>query len=91
MTAHEQLEQENRTRLMDNWRNEIVIPDKYNAYKKKFLQLLSDFEERWEGQLSCIKTAKHGIKLKTNVISLVHSSRYYTWPTAIQFVAKEIQ
>lgn len=62
MKNHEQVKQEDETRLTKNWRTKITIPGRHYTHKDEIVQFLSMFEHMWDGLLAHIKTAKHRIK-----------------------------
>lgn len=76
MENHEEVTQKDETRLTEDRRNEITVPDKYKDHKVAFLQLLTEFENMWEGHLGRIKTARHQIELADSDIRPVYSAPY---------------
>lgn len=44
MATYEQVKQEAKTRLNEDWRSEVTIFEKYSADKDAFLQFLLEFE-----------------------------------------------
>lgn len=54
ITTDEQGTQKDETSITEDHRNEIVIAEKYMAQGDEVLQLLSEFEDTWNGHLGRI-------------------------------------
>lgn len=89
MASHEQGTREIKTGLTENWSDETIIRDKYEARGNEFLQLLSDFEDTWGGHLGHINTVTNRIKLTFTRICLAYCDSNRVSPTATQRTAKK--
>lgn len=50
------------------WREDVTIDPKHDAYCDIFMGMMTQFESRWDGQLSGISVTNHGIELKSDEI-----------------------
>lgn len=45
MTDHEQVKKEDETRLIEDYRSKITIPNMYQVHRDESIQVLSEFED----------------------------------------------
>lgn len=67
----------------------MKIADEYVEIRNKFIEMLSDFETRWDG-LSRINIAKHRINLSSAYARLIQSALYCTSTEARRSEKSEI-
>lgn len=91
MAIHEQVTEEDKTRITENWRNQTTIPEKYKKHNDEFLQPLSEFQDIWDRHLGPIKTAGHRIKLMFSDKRLAHSDQYNECSAEGLLAAEEIR
>lgn len=91
MENHEQVKQEDQTRLTYDWRGRITISDKYMVQSDELLQVISESENVWDGHLDRFKTVRHRIRLTSRNVCTVNSAPFRASSRARQFIAKEIQ
>lgn len=85
------IQQHDDERLNLNCRKKVVISDNYRQHWVEFLKLLEEFEDKCEGYLETIITAKHRIKLVQTVVRPVHSAPYRAGARVRQFAATELE
>lgn len=90
ISNHEHVDREDETRRIEDKGNKRTISDMYRDHSGKFLQLLLEFKDMWDGPHAGIKTARYRIEQTTKKIRPVHSALYHVDPTAGQFAEKEI-
>lgn len=76
------------TGLTKNWRPELPISEKYNADKDRYLQLLSEFQNMWNGRLYHIETEYHQIELIPTNMHLMYKTSYRAGLKARRFSAR---
>lgn len=69
----------------------MTVPDKYEVHRDEFLQLLSEFEDMWNGHLTRIEMAIQQNGLTANDIRPVDSVSYQEFTKVRQLAAMEVQ
>lgn len=90
MAQHTTVCYEKNKWLTQNWRNQIILPEKHEEYRKSFLNVLSKFEFMWDGVLGTISTARHLIELVNPTTTPVQSDPYLAGPKAREFEKTKI-
>lgn len=91
MASHEQINPDYETRLPEDRRSVVTIPDQYKGHTEKSLQLLFEFADMWDGHLAGIKTTRHRIELRSNDVHQVDGHQYRAGPIARELAVKEVQ
>lgn len=91
MACHEQITQEDETRLAEKWWDEIFILDQCKTHKDEVLQLLHELQDIWNGLSDRTRPAKQRIDLTFNNVHSDYSALYRPSKPARKFSAKEIQ
>lgn len=74
MKNYEQVTQQDKIMLMENWWNEITTPVKDKGDKVEFLHLLSKFGNMWDRHLGRTKKARHRMDLTCNARHPLYSA-----------------
>lgn len=88
---NEEVTQRDENSFNEKWRDEMIIPEKYEAHRDEFIQVLSEFEDMWYEHLGCIKAARYCSKLTSNKLRSGHSAPYHAGPIARKFTTKNLQ
>lgn len=63
----------------------------YKTHIDEFLQLITEFEDIWDGYLDRIKTAEHQIELTSSNTRPVYSALFRAGLTVRHLAAEEVQ
>lgn len=77
--------------LSQDWLEEGYISEKYFAFPTEFIDMLTNFQSMWDGQLRRVSVAKHRIKLFDESTPTVHSAPYRAAPKAREFEIVKIE
>lgn len=75
---------------MEDWREDVQLPDKFKTHRPAFLKMLENFEGMSDRHLMRISESKHQVDLLKEEVWPVHSVSYRTEATAKQLFAAEI-
>lgn len=76
--------------LKKDFRENELLPAKFDQHPQAFLEMLMEFKSFWNGCIEHINVSKHRINLTNDKVRLVHSARYQAGPVARQFFTEEI-
>lgn len=90
----EQVDSHNVVREFDgivnlNWQYKIEVPNEYVASRHKFVQMLTQFENVWDGHVQSTKAVQHLMELKNSKHCPMHSAPNRAGPESRDFEREE--
>lgn len=59
LAKHEAVKKKSEATLIKISREDTLVPTKFKNHRTASLEILKDFESRWDGHLGCVKVALH--------------------------------
>lgn len=76
MKTHKTFQQTGDGRLNNDWRDEVMLDDKYEDLGSVLLKFGEQFADFWNGNLGCFTIAEPYIELTSNSVRTAHSAPY---------------
>lgn len=82
MERHKEVHTLDANKFKTDWKEKVNIPREHEAHRDDIVDMISELEHIWDGQLDIIRAAKHRIELTSDQVLPVNSAPYRAGTTA---------